>query len=125
MTFYTSTHPRARTKHQCESCYRPIRVGETYHRGVGMDEGTAWTWKECAHCEVLSQWLMRLGVIYGEDGYGPDDFGYWSPLTASDLRLKVNWRRKWTRRDGSLVPVPTRHIREDDTGWSRLIAVTS
>lgn len=52
MTFYTDTHPRARTEHQCDDCHRTIRPGETYRRGVGMDGTAAWTWKECAQCEL-------------------------------------------------------------------------
>lgn len=106
MTFSTDTHPRARTEHQCNDCHRTIRPGETYRRGVVMD-GTAWTWKECVHCEVLIDWLYRSNEVWDGEDYGPDTFADWEPRTLSDLRLKANWRRKWTRRDGSLVPIPT------------------
>lgn len=89
-------------------------------------DGTAWTWKECAHCEVLIAWLYRLDEVWGGDeGYGPETFANWEPSTWSDLRLKANWRRRWTRRDGSLVPVPTKVMAETHYGWPYLRAVTS
>lgn len=118
MAHFTDTHPRARKEHQCGGCGRTIRPGEKYRRGAGMDGSTAWTWKECTHCEVLVEWFCRIGILDGE--YGPDDFADWEPTTINELRLKVGWRRKWTRRDGSLMDVPVRVMAETADGWPYL-----
>lgn len=125
MTFYTESHPTARQEHTCDDCGRTIRPGETYRRGAGMDGARAWTWKECAHCEVLAEWLCRLGLDDDDEGYGPDTFDGWEPVTVDELRLKANWRRKWTRRDGALVSVPTRIEGTHSGGYPYLAAVVS
>jgi len=124
--FYTDTHPKARTEHRCDLCARMIQSGETYRRGVAMDGGTAWTWRECAHCEVLLQWLMRIDALWGADeGYNSDSVLEWEPDNLSDLRLKACWRRQWTRRDGSLMPAPAKTIRETSDGWPSLAQVVA
>lgn len=115
MTFYVDSHPRARKPHVCGSCSRTIRPGETYRRGAGMD-GTAWTFKECAHCEALLTYVFRL---YGEYEYIGDELvDGWDPETVEHLRIKAQWKRKWTRLDGDLYPAPVIewHYR-DDTGF--------
>ena len=49
MSEYVTTRPRARKDHVCSDCGRTIGPGETYLRCVGFEDGTAWTWKDCAH----------------------------------------------------------------------------
>lgn len=122
MTFFTDAHPVARVEHRCDDCGRTIRPGETYRRAAGMDGSTAWTWKECAHCEVLVSWLYRIDEVWGE-GHNEETFIEWEPATLNELRLKANWGRRWTRRDGSLVPVPTKVMSKTADGWPYLRAV--
>ena len=69
MDHYTDSHPRARKLHICDTCGRTIQAREIYRRGAGMDGATAWTWKECAHCELLIAWLGRINYL--EEEYCP------------------------------------------------------
>ena len=126
MTFFADTHPKARTEHQCQLCARTIRPGETYRRGAGMDGLTAWTWIECTHCDVLLQWLLRIDALWnGDEGYSQESVVEWEPENLSDLRLKACWCRQWTRRDGSLMPVPVKTMREMADGWPYLARVVA
>lgn len=110
---WIETHPRARVKHRCDLCGREILPGETYRRSVLLD-GTANTWKECAHCDAvrdvaLDQWLS--------DDYTPDLPAEWEPTSWQQMRVKVQWLRGWRRRDGSLYPVPERIMHTDEHGF--------
>jgi hypothetical protein len=102
MSEWIRTNPVARKEHRCEICARVIRKGETYLRGVGLD-GTAWTWKECAHCEAM----LTLYDIQWDDTYCRDTVDDWAPGSVAEWRVKANWSRMWTRRDGSLIEVPS------------------
>lgn len=113
MTYFHRTTPTARKPHRCNLCGRMIRPGETYHRGAGMDGGTAWTWRECAHCYAL---IPIVDTIDGEYGW-PDDFADWTPYTIPHARLRAMWRRRWTRADGTLYPVPVVVWHEDKHGF--------
>lgn len=121
MTHYVDTYPKARREHRCSDCGRTIRVGEKYRRGVGMDNGTAWTWKECLHCQAIVP-LVVDGDFF-EEGYGDDTFTAWEPSSVPHLRLKALWRKRWQRADGGLYPVPVQVFREDRTGWPHLVDV--
>lgn len=102
MSEWIRTNPVARKEHRCEICCRTIRKGETYLRGVGLD-GNAWTWKECTHCEAM----LNLYDIQWDDTYCRDTVADWDPRSTAEWRVKANWNRQWTRRDGSLVEVPS------------------
>lgn len=104
MTHWHSEHRTARAEHKCGCCGRTIRKGERYRRGVGLD-GTAWTWKECAHCDVLARHVCDA---YDLDEYDPDSIADYDAEDLGELRVKVGFRRRWTRSDGSLYPVPVR-----------------
>ncbi len=107
MTHFQDEHPVARKPHWCEMCGRRIDPGEKYRRGSGMDGSTAWTWRECAHCAALAAYVA-LDDPWDDDGYGPDLFTEWEPLTVEHLRLKaLATRRRWRHTDGRLYPVPT------------------
>ena len=101
---HVNSHPRARKTHVCQTCYRIIRVGETYRRCVTFD-GTAHTWLECVHCETAVR--LWSDEIVWDDCYSADSFSEWEPLDVAGLRAKVNHRRKWARADGTLVEVPS------------------
>lgn len=110
MTHYATTTPTARREHRCILCGRTIRPGEKYLRGAGMDGSSAWTWKECAHCDAIRD-LARCDA--GDDEYGDELIAEWEPGTLAYMRLKAMWRRKWTRGDGTLYPVPRKVMRHD------------
>ena len=105
MTDWTTTHQRARKAHFCDMCRRVIDIGEVYKRGAGFD-GTAWSWKECQHCEAV------LGIYdLGFDGeYNGDHFEDWaSDGNARDLgeaRDMAGFRKQWRTKAGSLWPLP-------------------
>ena len=105
MTFWTDTWPTARKEHSCSLCRRTIRQGEKYRRGVGLDSGRAFTFKECRHCRAVMDLADPTG---GECEYDLDVLGEWDAYGATELRWKVQWQRKWQRRDGDLYPVPTK-----------------
>lgn len=115
MTFWTHTRPKARASHRCDMCRRIIDPGETYLRGVGID-GTAWTWKECAHCDALRD-VARAQC--SETEYDEETIADWEPETWQQMRVKVQWRRQWRRFDGSLYPIPERvmHTNKDGFGY--------
>lgn len=112
MTHYDRKNPTARKPHNCGSCGRTIQPGEKYLRGVGLD-GTAWTWKECGHCERLAEYVVAL---YDLDEYGGDDLHEWDPDGLAELRVKVQFRKRWTRQDGTLYPLPEQVTRAQDLG---------
>jgi|SRR6476646_6684230 len=95
----------ARKPHHCELCGRQIESGERYLHQRNKEYGDIWTWRNCAHCDPLLGLLCNLG--YADDyGVTMDVVSDWEPETIAQARLKVGWKRKWRRRDGSLYPVP-------------------
>lgn len=104
MTHYHWTTPKARKRHICGMCGRIIHPGETYHRMAGLDGGSAWTHKECAHCKVMVR-LVQDRLNEYED-YDIDLLLDFDPETLSEARVKAMFYKRWTRRDGSTWPVP-------------------
>lgn len=102
MSDWVRTHSRARKEHICTLCRRTIAPGEVYMRGVGFDGG-AWTWKECAHCEAF---FTFINDHFGEYEYSADLANEWQARTLAELRVKVQWLKRWTRGDGALYPLP-------------------
>ena len=125
MTHFSDSHPRARKPHRCTLCGRLIRPGETYRRGAGMDGSTAWTWKECAHCEAILPLIDTVWECDEDEGYGRSNIEDWDPTTVPHLRLKVLYLRQWTDRDGALYPIPEQVYRDDSTGWPHLVDVVA
>lgn len=104
-------HPTAQKAHTCQMCGRRIDPGERYLRGAGFD-GTAWSWKECAHCEAV----RKLYDISDGGEYNEDYFHEWSrdPQDVTELRHAAGYRMKWRTRLGTLLPVPASDEREED-----------
>lgn len=98
-------HPTARKQHRCEMCLRIIEPGERYLRGSGMDGSSAWTWKECAHCEAMR---IIWDISDGEE-YNGEMFYEWSRECESlaQLRHAASYRMQWRTRRGTLLPIPT------------------
>lgn len=112
--FWARKNLRARKEHTCTLCYRKIAPGEVYMRGAGFDGG-AWTWKECAHCEAF---FTFINDYFGEYEYSADLANEWEPCTFTELRVKVQWNKRWTRANGALCSIPEiiREQREDSHG---------
>lgn len=109
--FSAWTTPRAKKEHKCDVCFRVIRPGEFYHRWAGTDGGDLRTWKECKHCAGLIA-LAKLDEHF-EDGVGPDEIwewmnGYVVDVTVQELRWAAYFLKKWSRKDGTLYPIPTK-----------------
>ena len=65
------------------------------------------------HCDAVRD--VALGGW--SDDYGPDLPGEWEPASWQQMRVKVQWLRRWRRRDGSLYPVPERITRTNEHGF--------
>ena len=100
---WSINHPTARKAHRCEMCARRIDVGERHLRGAGFD-GTAWSWRECAHCEAV----RKMYDINDGNEYNEDMFDVWAddPQDVPELRHAVGYRMRWRTRLGTLLPVP-------------------
>lgn len=106
MAVFFWTHPTARVAHRCGMCSRHIRPSEQYHRMAGIEAGTAWTHKECRHCRTLLEFVTAVNC---ESEYGADEISDWEPMTMQEARVKAMYNRRWTRRAGSLFPIPKVH----------------
>ena len=97
----------ARKEHHCSSCARIIRKGERYRASCNITDDGPYTWKECAHCQPLCQFLLHALNWCDDDGYYPlEQIPEWEPRTIAHARLRVMFMRRWTRHDGTLYPVP-------------------
>jgi hypothetical protein len=96
---------KARKSHHCLMCGRIIDPGERYLHQRNVDCGDIWTWRNCAHCDVLMALLHAINP-YRDHGVVSDDVWEWEPETVAQMRLKMYWKMGWRRRDGSLRDVP-------------------
>lgn len=87
-------------------CNRRIDPGEKYMRGAGFDGSTAWSWKECGHCEAI----QSMYDVSWDGEYSYETFDGWaeSPRDLQELRHVAGWRMRWRTRSGALLPIPTR-----------------
>lgn len=103
---HTSIH-KARKEHKCGECFRVITKGELYQRVAGVWEGHYMVNKTCINCVDGQEWLWKQcgGWLY--EGIAEDLEEHWSGEAIRSMqlgRLIVGMRRKWRRRDGSLMP---------------------
>ena len=101
----------ARKRHRCDECGRMIEPGERYEAAAMMDYGGYWfACKTCPHCIAARRWLSDEcgGWVYA--GVYEDLFDHWQDDTLLRSlwlgRVLIGMRRKWQRRDGSMMPVP-------------------
>lgn len=110
----TSTR-RARKAHQCEECNRTIREGERYERYAGVWEGSFSTFVSCGHCAQVRTLISNIDIDFWEGAFG--GVGEWFAQQLwreyiktfeeglKFLRLSRQFGSRWTRADGSLMPV--------------------
>lgn len=106
VTILADDSPVARKTHTCDMCSRTIEPGETYRRARSVGDDGPYTFKECGHCRLLLSLYGDEFVWDWWEGYSPEDVIEWEPQTVATLRLKVQFRRRWRRRDGGLYPLP-------------------
>lgn len=98
--------PMARKPHKCCECYRFIDEGEKYYRTVAAFDGSVRTYKTCAHCQIPILWLTVQCGWYSF-GYVQEDItehAYYESYAVK--RVAVSMRRKWRRRNGTMMPIP-------------------
>jgi len=83
-------------------CFRVIDAGETYTSQTNLGDGRFYTWINCVQCDVF----LNLIEDWDGDGVGAESVMEWEPDNVWELRLKVLWRKKWRRADGSLYLIP-------------------
>lgn len=117
MRIIASENPVARLTHRCCLCNRQIMPGERYNRQRNIGDDGPYVFKACAHCHALTRVSNILDAVdyYGE-GYIEDDFQEWEPGTVQEARWKVQYNRKWQRRDGALYPIPEPTMRGTTNG---------
>lgn len=108
---FRDEHRVARKQHKCYECGRDIEAGERYYFATGVLNGDRkWiTMRQCAHCVWAAAWLRSEcnGFLFGCVEEDLRDHWDGELMRGLDLgRRIVGMRRRWKRRDGSLMPVP-------------------
>ena len=106
-TAFHEVRRRARREHKCNECGRTIGVGESYHRAGALYDSRWTTYRTCAHCDVLRQWVQHNcgGFLFHAV---LEDFRE----HAAEYRVMSWWKlsvmasNDWRRR-GKLVAVPS------------------
>lgn len=102
---------RAAKDHKCFECSRMITKGEHYEEAKGLSDGNCFhVFRTCLHCVAARNWLSVVchGWLYG--AVQQDLQEHWDE--AWELRswwlgrIVRRMERRWTRRDGTLMPVP-------------------
>ena len=107
--FWNETRRTARKTHKCSDCGRKIRPGERYRTVATKWDGNFSMTKECAHCEAAGVWLIDRCGGYPIASVKEDLTNHWYEGGVHEIqlaRLIIGARRKWTRRDGTPVPLP-------------------
>lgn len=112
---------KARKSHACQECRRSIDPGEVYRYWVQTSDYGIERHKMCAHCwasiDIAAtitgcprQWWWGMVFNVHSDESFMGDIVMNHELSVSQLRFVVrcdrNARRRWRRKDGSLLPVP-------------------
>tara|TARA_R100001086_G_scaffold97043_1_gene48270 strand:- start:658 stop:990 length:333 start_codon:yes stop_codon:yes gene_type:complete len=67
VTVLSTTRPKARKQHQCDSCCKPILPGTVYERQFSTDGGEAWSHVAHIPCIEAGNILHKAG-IEGDEG---------------------------------------------------------
>lgn len=109
-TYFPPRVYRTRYERRCDECGRTIPVGEQYHYEGGVIEGHIDMFATCLHCAAAREFLRAEcgGWVF----YAVRDEleEHWH----EDVLYRTIWlgrcihgmRRKWQRRDGTMMPVP-------------------
>jgi hypothetical protein len=105
---------KSRKEHRCVECHRTIRVGESYEYNVNKFMGDITVNKTCAHCIEARKWLEAECGGFVWRGVKEDLYDHWceeryqydDTKTIGLIKLIVGMRRKWTKLNGELMPLP-------------------
>jgi hypothetical protein len=106
---FHSYEGRAVRDYHCDECGRIIAAGERYERASGVLGGyDSWdVWRTCWHCVWAREWLTAQCGGWCFTGVYEDLTEHWHEehlMRSRDLAVRiVGMRRKWRRRDGSLM----------------------
>jgi hypothetical protein len=67
VTVLSTSRPKARKQHHCDSCCKPIAPGTVYERQFNTNGGEAWSHVAHIECIEAGMILLRNG-IEGDDG---------------------------------------------------------
>jgi hypothetical protein len=99
---------KARKAHRCGECGRVISAGEQYRIFRGASDGSAFTHKTCAHCQVACDWLKRECDGY-TFGYALEDIADHETSEYPELAgLVAGMKAQWKTTTGDLMPIPAR-----------------
>lgn len=106
-TVWNEVEKTARKAHVCTECRRTINPGESYVRIASLFEGSWDTYKQCAHCCIVTKWLTEECSGYLAHGVYEDIHEHAREYRTLPLwRLTVGMARKWQRFDGAgLMPI--------------------
>jgi hypothetical protein len=108
----SSTH-KARIAHVCNECRRAIMPGESYASTFMVFEGLGHTFKVCAHCGVMCQWLVKNcdGYVFDQVIEDIDEHALAYEKTLPEISaalaaLTNGAAKKWADPAGGLMPIP-------------------
>ena len=108
--FCRMTMRQARKLHRCGECRRPIDPGEKYRYLTGKFDGEIQTIRQCAHCAIAADLLVRECGGYPIGGVQDEMFAHvdWDvPWRMRAARNAIAMSRRWMRFDGAgLMVVP-------------------
>lgn len=99
---------RAAKAHRCDECGRAINKGERYEyfTGLSADSGYWYTTRTCPHCLGARHWLQVECNGWLFEAVYEDLKEHFEEQPDLHLgRLLVGMRRRWARRDGTLMDV--------------------
>lgn len=87
--------PKARIAHRCDDCGRTIEPGEIYRRWRGVGDDGPTTWKSCAHCGLVADWIWRTdadSIYYQDDGLDLSEYLHDGQIDPLRSMFAVRWR---------------------------------
>jgi hypothetical protein len=106
--FFQEREYRARKEHHCNECYRVIKKGESYRRIVSVMYGEFSQEKMCEHCMVCASWLTFHCRGYVGGMIRDDIREHWEWDHDREVgRLLIGMRKKWIKRNGKMMKLPT------------------
>ena len=103
----------AHKTHWCTDCERLISAGESYTTRSGVCDGEIWSARWCHHCVAANDWAIREGCWELPGGIVENLAQalqcIWEECPSLCAgRMLIGFRRQWTRRDGTLMPIPAK-----------------
>jgi hypothetical protein len=107
---------KARKPHRCGECHREIGKGELYERYTHKTDGSFGVEVTCGHCHEACAWLLREchGYMFGKVEEDLREHWHEDGINTRELAALIwGMKRKWKRRDGRLMALPTLRPKEE------------